>query len=202
MNRREAIRLLASGAALPLVPGTSLAMLRAARAAVVAETTLRSLNAHQAEIVKTIAEMILPRTETPGATDVGACEFIDLMLTEWYDDAERSHFLEGMTEVDARSQTLFGREFLACSEPRRGEILMALAQKMMADAPARNPRPSRGDWQTKSNENFYSVLRRLTLTAYYTSEAGATDALHYEVIPDHFDPCSSAESGKEAAKPQ
>ena len=200
MNRREAIRLLATGAALPLVPGTSLAMLRAARAAVAAET-LRTLNAHQAAIVKTLTEMILPRTDTPGATDVGACEFIDLILTEWYDEAERNHFLDGLADVDARSQTLFGKEFLACSEPQRGEILVALGEQMVADTPTtRNPRPARGDWQTKSNESFYSVLRRLTLTAYYTSEAGATDALHYEVIPDHFDACAAAEPTKEAAK--
>jgi hypothetical protein len=201
MNRREAIRLLATGAVLPLVPGTSLALLRAARTVVAAETTQRSLNAHQAAIVKTIAEMILPRTDTPGATDVGACEFIDLILTEWYDEPERNHFLEGLADVDARSQELFGKEFLTCSEPQRGEMVVALGEQMIAVAPTtRNPRPVRGDWQTKSNENFYSVLRRLTLTAYYTSEAGATDALHYEVIPDHFDACASTESAKETAK--
>jgi hypothetical protein len=40
------------------------------------------------------------------------------------------------------------------------------------------------------------------LTAYFTSEAGATDALHFEIIPDHFDPCAAAQPAKEAADRQ
>jgi hypothetical protein len=203
MNRREAIRLLATAAAFPLAPGGMLGILREARAVVGAEASFRTLNAHQAATVTAMAEMILPRTETPGATDVGACEFIDLMLTEWYDEPERAHFLDGLTNVDARSQALFGKDFVSCAATEQGEMLIDLGEKMLADTPlVRSPRPARGDWASKSNENFYAALRRLTLTAYYTSEAGATQALHYEIIPDHFDPCAAAEPVKEATKPE
>jgi hypothetical protein len=205
MNRREAIRLLAAGAAVPLASPSVLAMLREARAVVGTETALRSLNPHQEATVKMLAEMILPRTETPGASDVGACEFIDLILTEWYDDSERSRFLLGLADVDTRSQTLSGKEFVACSPQQRGEILTALGEEMVtapAAEPAHGPRPARGDWSSRSNEHFYSMLRRFTLTAYYTSEAGMTQELHYEIIPDHHDACAPARSAPEAPKPQ
>jgi len=33
------------------------------------------------------------------------------------------------------------------------------------------------------------MLRHLTLTAYYTSEAGATDELHFEMIPGGYQGC-------------
>jgi len=205
MNRREAIRLLAAGMALPVATPSALAMLREARTVVGSkvgsDTKLRTLNAHQEATVKAMAEMILPRTDTPGATDVGACEFIDLILTEWYDDSERSRFLKGLEDVDARSQSLFGKDFVGCSATQQAEILTALGEKMIAETEVvRNPRPARGDWSSRSNENFYSMLRRLTLTAYYTSEAGATEELHYEVIPDHFDSCA-VQPVKEAPKP-
>ena len=200
MNRREAIRLLAAGTALPLATPGVLAMLREARAAVGADTNLRTLNAHQEATVKTMAEMILPRTDTPGATEVGACVFIDLILTEWYDEGERAHFLDGLTDVDARSQSLFGKDFVGCSPMQRAEILTALGEKMTAETNVvRNPRPGRGDWMSRSNENFYAMLRRMTLTAYYTSELGATEELHFEVIPDHVDSCA-AQPVKEAPK--
>jgi hypothetical protein len=203
MNRREAIRLLAAGAAVPLASPSVLAMLREARAVVGTETALRSLNPHQEATVKMLAEMILPRTETPGASDVGACEFIDLILTEWYDESERSRFLLGFADVDARSQTLSGKEFVACSPQQRAEILTALGKEMVtAPEPAHGPRPARGDWSSRSNEHFYSMLRRFTLTAYYTSEAGMTEELHYEIIPDHHDACAPAQSAPEAPKPQ
>jgi len=203
MNRREAIRLLATGAVLPLAPGSVLAMLREARGVVGPASGLRTLNAHQEATVKAMADMILPRTDTPGANDVGACEFIDLILTEWYDETERSRFLAGLADTDARSQMLFAKDFVECTAAQQAEILTALGEKMTAETEVeRSPRPRRGDWSSKSGENPYSMLRRLTLTAYYTSEAGATQALHYEVIPDHFDSCAAAQSTTEAPKPQ
>jgi hypothetical protein len=203
MNRRQAIRLLAVGAARPLASPRMLAMLREARTLVGNDTTLRSLNPHQEATVRMMAEMILPRTDTPGANDVGACEFIDLILSEWYDDTERGRFLDGLADVDSRSQALFGKEFVGCSSLQRAEILNALGTEIVALAEsAHNPRPVRGDWSSRSNEHFYGMLRRLTLTAYYTSEAGMTEELHYEVIPDHHDACAPAQSAPEASKLQ
>ena len=102
MNRREALQLLATAAALPLAPRSLLAALQQARAVVATESTPRTLNPRQYASVKTIAELILPRTDTPGATDVGAADFIDLILTEWYEEPEKSRFLAGLADVDAR----------------------------------------------------------------------------------------------------
>jgi glucoside 3-dehydrogenase (cytochrome c) hitch-hiker subunit len=203
MNRREAIRLLATGAVLPLTPGTVMAMLRDARTVVGTQPALRTLNPHQEATVKTMAEMILPRTDTPGATDVGATEFIDLMLTEWYDDSDRERFLTGLADVDHRSQSLFGKDFVDCQAMQQAEILASLGEKMAAEvdlAPDRG-RPMRGA-RPRTDESFYPMLRRLTLTAYYTSEAGATAELEFEVIPDHFDACAPAQAGKEGGDRQ
>ncbi len=203
MNRREAIRLLATGAVLPLAPGSVMAMLRDARTVVGTPPAPRTLNPNQEAIVKTMAEMILPRTDTPGATDVGATEFIDLMLTEWYDDIDRQRFLTGLADVDRRSQSLFGKQFVDCQAVQQAEILTALGQRMAAEvdlAPDRG-RPMRGA-SPRTDESFYPMLRRLTLTAYYTSEAGATAELQFEVIPDHFDACAPSQARKEGGDRQ
>lgn len=203
MNRREAIRLLATGAVLPLAPGSVMAMLRDARMVLGTQPAPRTLNPHQEAIVKTMAEMILPRTDTPGAMDVGATEFIDLMLTEWYDDSDRERFLTGLADVDRRSQSLFGKEFVDCQTMQQAEILTALGEKMAEEvefAPD-GRRPMRGA-RARTDESFYPMLRRLTLTAYYTSEAGATAELQFEVIPDHYDACAPAQAGKEGGDSQ
>lgn len=203
MNRREAIRLLAAGIALPVATPSAIAMLREARALVGTGATLRTLNAHQEATVKAMAEMILPRTDTPGVNDVGACEFIDRILTEWYDETERNQFLAGLTDADAHSQSLFSKNFVDCSSAQQADILTALGEKMSTETEiVRSPRPRRGDWSSRPNENPYSMLRRLTLTAYYTSEAGATQELHFEVIPDHHDSCAPIQPTTEAPKQQ
>lgn len=128
--------------------------------------------------------MILPRTETPGAADVGATEFIDLLLTEWYDEPERDLFLNGLAHVDSRSKTLFGKDFVDCSAVQQNDILTALGEQMIQDA-TEHPRPQ-FDYSV-SETNFYAMLRRLTLTSYYTSEKGATEELHFEIVPGMYD---------------
>jgi len=198
MNRREAMRLLATGAVIPLAPGTVMAMLRDARMMVGTQSAPRTLRPHQEATVRVMAEMILPRTDTPGATDVGTSEFIDLMLTEWYDDSERARFLNGLADVDRRSQSLFGKDFVDCHAMQQAEIITALGVKMAEGAelsPGRE-RSLQGS-APRTGESFYPMLRRLSLTAYYTSEAGATAELHYEMIPDHFDACAPGSAGKQ-----
>jgi hypothetical protein len=198
MNRRDALRLLATGAALQLAPVRMFALLREARAAIGDQTGVapRTLNAHQQATVTAMAEMIIPRTETPGATDVGACDFIDLMLTEWYEDAERVRFLKGLSDVDGRSQDLFRKDFVACTADEQGAILEMLGEQMVAEQLARRVVVGSSEPALEPPANFYSMLRWLTLTAYYTSETGATQELHFQIIPDRFDACAEVQLSK------
>src|ERR1700739_4352592 len=105
MKRRELLRLLATGTVFQLAPRQLMVVLGEARALLASPSAARTLNVHQEATVKAIAEMILPRTDTPGSADVGAAAFVDLVLTEWYDEADRKHFLAGIADIDARSNT-------------------------------------------------------------------------------------------------
>jgi gluconate 2-dehydrogenase gamma chain len=186
MDRREALRLLATATALQLAPHNLLAVLREARRLVDTPAAPRTLNANQDSTVKAMAELILPKTETPGASDVGVNEFIDLMLTEWYDEQDRTRFLSGLAEVDSRTKTLFGKIFVDASLEQQGEILIWLGQKTTTEPNV----PRSGSRQRRTSyRNFYSMFRHLTLTAYYTSESGATGELHFQMIPDSYDGC-------------
>ena len=90
------------------------------------QPVLRTLNPQQNAMVTTISEIIIPQTNTPGAKAARVNEFIDLILTEWYDDEEKSIFLTGLTEVDTRTRGLFGKNFVDCGEKLQVEILRAL----------------------------------------------------------------------------
>ncbi len=202
MNRREALRLLATGAALPLAAPKLLALREARLVLADTATGPRTMNPHQFATSKAMVELILPRTDTPGASDVGTAEFIDLMLTEWYGDEEKAEFLKGFTDVDARAQSLFANMFLHCTSSQQSELLIELGEKMIEDMDATgNVRHHRRGSDVTRSRHFYPMLRHLTLTAYYTSEAGATSELHFEIIPAHFDGCAPI-SGKEGSNTQ
>src|SRR2546428_786105 len=93
MNRRELLRALGTAALLPplsgLSPGrlvaTGRGMHRRARS-----RDLQVLDPHQSETVATIAELIIPATDTPGARAAQVDRFIDLLLAEWATDDDRA----------------------------------------------------------------------------------------------------------------
>jgi gluconate 2-dehydrogenase gamma chain len=195
MNRREALRLLATGTALQLAPRHLLAAMREARAAVGAQNSLRILTPHQCVTVRALAEMIIPRTETPGAADTGACEFVDLMLAEWYDLEDRERFLQGLSDLDAHMIAIFGQNFVESTADRQAQMMTELGEKMVEEIERRKTEPAH-DVDVPEAESFYPMLRRLTLTAYYTSEAGATEELHFQIIPDRHDMCAAENHDK------
>src|SRR5256885_5182768 len=109
MNRRDMMRVLGGALALPLLAGLPAERLAALGRAAHRRARARAggftvLDPHQAETVATIAEMIIPETDTPGARAAHVPEFIDLMLAEWFADDDRARFLAGLADVDERSR--------------------------------------------------------------------------------------------------
>lgn len=199
MKRRELLRLLATGAAFQLAPAQWTTVLSEVRTLLASQSSARTLNAHQEATVKAMAEMILPRTDTPGATDVGAATFIDLVLTGWYGEADRKGFLAGLADVDALSNRLFKHDFVDCPTIQQSQILVDLGDRMVRDL-AGVSESSFPEGKFSVEPNFYVMLRRLTLTAYYTSEAGATEALHFEIIPGSYEGCATGHGEKATPK--
>ena len=184
MDRREALQLLMGGAALQLASPNLFAKLRTARMLLDTPPVLRSLDSHQNATAAAIAEMIIPKTDTVGANDIGATQFIDLILTEWYTPEERDNFFAGLADVDDRAQASFGKKFVECSTEQRSKILTTLGEQMTNDAQtARESALGYRGSLHKPEKNFYYMIRNLTLTAYFTSEAGATKQSMFQISP-------------------
>src|SRR5947208_10447634 len=140
----------------------------------------RALSSDQLDLVATIAEHILPETDTPGARAVGVHRFIDAMLADSFPDEERRHFLAGLSDVDARAQRSCGRAFLRCATPEQRAVLDQLDREAFAataSPPDRLPVP------------FFRTMKELTLVGYYTSEVGATRELRHAPVPGRFEGC-------------
>src|SRR2546426_3459946 len=129
MNRRELLRAPGTAALLPplsgLSPGrlvvTGRRMHRRARS-----RDFQVLDPHQSETVATIAELIIPATDTPGARAAQVDVFIDLLLAEWYPADERGRFLSGLADVDARARAAYATDFVTATDAQRRELLRTL----------------------------------------------------------------------------
>src|SRR5437660_8949348 len=137
MNRRELLGGLCATIALPVFAGLPADGLWATGRRVHARARGRGrafqvLDPHESETVATIAEMIIPATDTPGARAAEVHRFIDLLLAEWAADDERAKFLKGLADVDARARTAFGGDFLSATDAQRGTILTQLDAEAQA----------------------------------------------------------------------
>src|SRR6267378_6623613 len=190
MDRRDLVRSLA--AAIPAVSGLPIDALFAVGRGVhhgAGTRDLQVLDPHQSETVATIADMIIPTTDTPGARAAQVHRFIDLLLAEWAADDDRKQFLDGLADVDARARAASATDFLAASEAQRAAILTAL------DAEAQEHRKT----AREGPPPFFDRMKFLTVFDYCTSEIGATAELHYEVIPGSYNGCT--ELGRWRASP-
>jgi Gluconate 2-dehydrogenase subunit 3 len=195
LDRREALKLLSFSSAPFFIPTEFLSAFREIYDQLPAIPSLKALNPHQDATVTAIADLIIPATETPGAKAVRVNEFIDHIVADWFFDDERARFLSGIAEVDARTQSLFQRNFVDASTEQQTEVLRLLGDEMAAaaDFVANGARGYRGSLPEPETD-FYFVLRGLVLTGYFTSEAGFTEQLHETIIPGRFDGCVPANS--------
>jgi hypothetical protein len=188
MERREVLKLLSSAVAISALPFEAMTAIRQASAQAAQSSGLKTLNPHQNATVVTIAEMIIPATDTPGATGAKVNEFIDLLLTEWFEPAETQEFLAGLAGVDAQSRKRFSKAFVDCSAEQQTQLLhefdaaaMKFAAVQKKDMSAHTPVPP---------VNFFYQMKRLTLTGYYTSEIGFSQELGKSIIPPAHAGCA------------
>ena len=132
------------------------------------------LTSEQVELVATIADHIIPETDTPGARAAGVDVFIDKMLTEHYPAGVRGRVLEGFAELDARARDACGRPFIRCRADEQRAMLGRVDEEAFAD---------------RREPHWFRTIKELTVLGYYTSEIGATRELRHVEVPGRFDAC-------------
>jgi gluconate 2-dehydrogenase gamma chain len=197
VQRRDALRFLATTAALPVLHGLTphelLALGRAVHELAGAsepQELLHSLSAQQNRSVVAAAERIIPTTDTPGATAARVDRFVDTMLTGWYSPSERERFLAGLAELDDRSRRAHGRSFADCTPSQQTALLLAVDDEVAALRRAAASRASDARRPANPDEHWFAMLKYLTIWGYYTSEIAQTRALRLYPIPGRYDGCA------------
>lgn len=107
-----------------------------------ADAAASALSAEQRELVATLADHILPATDTPGAREVGVQDFIDAMMTDYYPAEERDRFLAGLARVDQRAQRAFGVPLVEAGPERQLQLVQAFNRQAYEDPAARQTNPA------------------------------------------------------------
>lgn len=190
MNRRDAIKKAAILLGGTLSAPSLMAMSRWEQKNVQnpAGGLLFNLTETQRRIVAEVAEMIIPKTDTVGAKDVGVPSFIELMLKDCYDQPEHVSFMEGVT-------TLEQAKFLEMDASKRTETLKKLEADTKTVMKAREVKQTKmGDNDDKEEMKavpkglpFWRLMKELTLLGYFTSEGGIKASFEYVQIPSKLE---------------
>ena len=118
-------------------------------------------DARQYKTLQSLCETILPAdTETGGANEVGAPEFIDLLTSE---NAEYQAILAGgLKWLDSTCSARHGNAYLDCTQQQQNEILDLIAYRKNAVQ----------DETLSEAVEFFSFLRNFTADGFFTSKIG------------------------------
>jgi hypothetical protein len=169
MQRRDLLRGLASAAALSLLPSER--AFAAWTRVLTGPAPGNGLNDVQMALVRAVADSIIPRTDTPSATDVGVQDFVNVIFAEYSKDDERAAFVAGLAAIDARAASQSGAPFSALAADARGKLIEGL------ETGPRDAEPAQTWWR----------LKGLVVHGYFTSEPVMKNVLKVEVMPGRFE---------------
>ncbi|MFN3325569.1 MAG: gluconate 2-dehydrogenase subunit 3 family protein [Bryobacteraceae bacterium] len=142
----------------------------------------RFFRADEMALVSRLADLIIPRTDTPGAVDAGVPNYIDHVI--YTNKQHREVFRAGLRRIDALASKQYGRKFLALTEPEQIDLLTPLAEE------ADSGKPEGPD------ARFFRSFKSMTADGYYTSRTGLIEELGYNgnTVLAEFPACDVPES--------
>lgn len=141
------------------------------------------LSKEQGALVAEVVEIIIPRTDTPGAKDVGVPAFIDTMLEEVYAQEDRDRYIAGLQAFDDAARTVHGKTFVDLTKAQQTALVKKFNDEAVAVELAYDPRPK------KLRRPFILMTKELTLLGFFCSKPGATEVLQYVAVPGGYQAC-------------
>lgn len=127
------------------------------------------LSAVQYDTAWQIAELILPKTDSPGADDAAVAPYIDLLFAEFFEDQDIVKYEIGLNTFMANCVERFNTSFVELDENSQITYLQDLDKD-------------------EDEDSFFKALKGIILWGYFTSELGMK-SMNYVPVPGKFEGC-------------
>jgi len=132
--------------------------------------------AHEYATVTLLADTIVPKDDRSGsASDAGVPQFIDFTMTDRLD--MQTPVRGGLRWLDHEANLRFGKPFVKCAEADRNAILDDIAY------------PLRAASAFTQGAAYFTSMRDLVATGFYTSRMGIQDVGYMGNQPNNWDGC-------------
>jgi hypothetical protein len=132
------------------------------------------LNEHELSTIAVLCDIILPASDTFGsATDAKVHEFIEFIVKDLPD--YQTPIRGGLMWLDNFAKKSYAKEFIACTNEEQFAICDQIAY------------PQEVEPDLKQGAKFFTRMRNLTLTGYYTTKMGIEDLGYKGNTPNVWD---------------
>lgn len=133
---------------------------------------VKALPLKDEQLLHQMVQALIPKTDTPGAGDLGADKFVRAILEAQHDEAFQQKFYAQLSKVDDFSMKKYDRTFENLSNNEKTECL--------------------GYIQNNEDSNwkqFFGIFKRYTIQGYMGSEYVMVNLEGYTMAPGYFHGC-------------
>ncbi|WP_257669083.1 gluconate 2-dehydrogenase subunit 3 family protein [Parapedobacter tibetensis] len=117
---------------------------------------------HEMATISVLADIIIPADDVSGsATEAGVPEFIEFMAKDVPD--YQIPMRGGLKWLDVQSQRRYGHVFIGCDDKQQRQLIDDIAY------------PSKARPEMQQGVAFFTLMRNLTASGFFTSEMGVKD---------------------------
>jgi gluconate 2-dehydrogenase gamma chain len=152
----------------------------------------KGFSLEQMNFLGKVSDVIIPKTDTPGASEVGVPKFIDDMIFLFWDEKGRADFIAKMEAFEKKAASELGKPFTEASVDEQKSFVQKEHDAVFG---------GNVDWDAP--RPFIWMMKELTITGFFSTEAGMTQVLQYKLVPGYWDGCLTFEEagGKVWANP-
>lgn len=204
MNRRRALRNLGLGAGAIIVGPTTLSLLQSCKNETKKNWKPVFLSVSNGFALQQVLEVILPKTDTPGAKELNIAGFIDSYMNEVVPTEKQQRFKASVNAFSRAFKNEFDKEETAGTTEEYEQIVAnylkatSTEKKEIAKRNTETQDPQNKDPKIKVDNDAGSLaylqeVRKLAIWAYKTSEEIGENVLWYDPVPGTYIPCGSVD---------
>ena len=121
-------------------------------------------------LVTRISDLIIPRTETPGAVDANVPGYMDGLMTDWANNKTKNAHRTALRQIKVELDQRAGGNFLDASDSAAEQSLVSFDAASFAE------------------DSGYKRVKGYVSQSYFATEDGATEELKWVAFPGRWDP--------------
>lgn len=165
--------LIGSAGAVNLLGGNALSVAMAYQGNTLSwQSAGRLLTQQQMHMLRDICQIVIPKTDTPGAADLDTHGFIDNQLVRCYLPEQQIMTVNLLERINAIARKRFAKDFVRSSEQQQLSLLISIENTSQ-------------EFNISDTKHF-AFLKKLIVFGYFTTEIGATKELAYLPVPGGF----------------